>query len=124
MTDITGYSLLGHGYEMAKWSQTTLQIQFGALRWYPGALDYGAADIFPGGMQRNREYFSQWVQMDAALPLWQQKLLFDPQTSGGLLMAVAADDSAALLAELLNAGEAAAHIGQVVAGSAGLAVLA
>lgn len=116
MTDITGYSLLGHGHEMAHLSQVDFRIQFEQLKWYNGAFGYAEADMIPGGLHRNREYFSQWVSLEKAFTDWQEYLLYDPQTSGGLLMAVAADRAESLVKDLLAAGEEASLIGEVIAG--------
>lgn len=119
MTDITGYSLLGHAHEMAHLSGVVFDINFNALRWYDGAFDYAKADLFPGGMSRNQDYFAQWVTLSPGLADWQESLLYDPQTSGGLLIAVQPDHSEAFLAQLLQAGEQAALIGWVSSGVGG-----
>lgn len=116
VTDITGYSLLGHAHEMAHLSQVTMRLHFESLLWYPGSWDYAAEEIFPGGMHRNREYYKQWVDLKRPLEFWQEYLLYDPQTSGGLLMAVAPDQAPDLLARLMQANEPAALIGSVEPG--------
>lgn len=123
MTDITGYSLLGHGHEIAHLGGVNLRIQYSALPWLPGAQTYGEQDIFPGGMWRNREYFEQWIQFDGSFADYEVNLLFDPQTSGGLLMAVPADHLTELLAQLEAVGTAASHIGAVEPGSGGITVV-
>jgi selenide, water dikinase len=117
MTDITGYSLLGHGHEMAHLANVDFHITLESLSWLPGAQDYAAQEIFPGGTGRNRDYFSQWAKLDPRIPESIQNLLFDPQTSGGLLMAVPADSADKLLADLVAAGETAQRIGLVTAGT-------
>jgi selenide,water dikinase len=93
MTDITGYSLLGHAHEMAHLSENSLVINYRSLNWLPGAQSYGEQDIFPGGMARNRDFYKKWVRFGANLREHEQKLLFDPETSGGLLIALHADDA-------------------------------
>lgn len=113
MTDITGYSLLGHGHEMAHLGGVDFEIDFRALRWLPGAEVYAERGIFPGGMGRNQDYFGSWVRLDERLAEHQMQLLFDPETSGGLLMAVDPARAEALLAALIDAGESAAMIGSV-----------
>jgi len=115
MTDITGYGLIGHSHEMAHLSAADLAFSFNAFRWLPGAFTYGEQDIFPGGMGRNRMYYEEWVRIEADLPEYQRSLLYDPQTSGGLLIAVSAEAAESLLADLLVAGEAAAIVGEVTA---------
>ncbi len=124
MTDITGYSLLGHGLEMARLSGVTLEIAFGALDWLPGAQDYAASWIFPGGMANNRTHYSQWVAFDPGIAEEQQALLFDPETSGGLLIAAPADGAEALLAALRAAGDVPQLIGRVVPGDGQIIVRA
>lgn len=123
MTDITGYSLLGHGHEMAHLSNVSFQIEFEQLNWYEGAFAYAEADMIPGGLHRNREYFKQWVVMKKELADWQDYLLYDPQTSGGLLIAVAAHVADYLLGDLLKTGEQASLIGEVIAGEGKLHII-
>lgn len=115
-TDITGYGLIGHAHEMAHLSGVDLHLDYSALKWLPGAHRHAQAGGFPGGKGRNRAYFGAWARFDARLSEWQQDLLFDPQTSGGLLIAAAPDFAPALLAALLEAGEAASVIGRAEAG--------
>lgn len=117
MTDITGYSLLGHGHEMAHLSQVDFHIQFDNLHWYDGALEYAENDIFPGGMHRNREYFQKWTTIHTELTDWQEYLLYDPQTSGGLLITVEPDAAQSLLDDLQTAGENARYIGYASQGN-------
>ncbi len=88
MTDITGYGLIGHAYEMAQLSGTVFEFHADALPWMDGARDYGAADLFAGGQRRNRAYYGRWVTFDDAVDPVTRDLLYDPQTSGGLLIAV------------------------------------
>ena len=123
LTDITGYSLLGHAHEMAHLSLVDFQFTLAAVKWLAGALDYGAQGIFPGGMGRNRDYFSQWIGFSETITETQQGLLYDPQTSGGLLMAVAADKADELLQRLRDGGENASIIGEVFAGEGRIKVV-
>lgn len=117
MTDITGYSLLGHAHEMAHLGNVNFEIDFDALCWLPGAVEYAEQDIFPGGMGRNRDYFSEWIVFKDTITLHQQKLLFNPETSGGLLMAVLPDEADALCSDLVAAGDTASIIGRVALGN-------
>ena len=123
MTDITGFGLAGHGHEMAQPSQVGFRVYFSKLEWLAGALQYAQKQIFPGGLERNRQYFGRWLAFDDRLSAWQQALLFDPQTSGGLLMAVSADRADTLLADLRSQGSQAAVIGEVIPGQGHIAVL-
>ncbi len=123
MTDITGFGLAGHGWEMARASAVDFRLHFSQIKLLPGVERYARAGVFPGGMGRNRDYFSQWISLDSQLPEYAPGLLYDPQTSGGLLMAVAAESTAALLSDLLAAGEQAFTLGEVIAGNGRLQVM-
>ena len=122
MTDVTGYSLLGHAREMANLSQTTFEINHEAIEWMPGARDYAEQDIFPGGAGRNRAYYNKWVEFEDTVDIATQGLLFDPQTSGGLLIAVAFDKANMLLANLSERGVNAKQIGSVGVGNGTIVV--
>lgn len=122
-TDITGYGLLGHAHEMAHLSHVDLRLRLGDFRWLPGAQLYASQDIFPGGMGRNREYFSQWVRFSPDVHETQQSLLFDPQTSGGLLLAVPAESAEDLCSGLIAAGEDAFIIGDAQQGTGNILVV-
>ena len=84
MTDITGFGLAGHGLEMAKLSDVDFQLSLSDIQLLPGTLEYAGRGVFPGGMERNREYYGQWVDQDTELPDYHGALIYDPQTSGGL----------------------------------------
>jgi selenide,water dikinase len=122
LTDITGYGLIGHGYEMARLSGTVLHLRNDALPWMPGARHYAEIGTFPGGQGRNRAYYSQWVTFDPAVDDLTRGLLFDPQTSGGLLIAAEAARQDDLLAELRARGVEGTLIGEVRAGEPGIVV--
>lgn len=115
-TDITGFGLLGHGLEMAERSGVALRIDPARLPLLPGALDYAAAGIVPGGTGRNRAAFEHRVAGLEALPPAWGEILFDPQTSGGLLIAIAPEHLAALLRRLAEADVTGHVIGGVEAG--------
>lgn len=85
-TDITGFGLLGHGREMAVASGVTLEIDVASVPFLPGALDYARAGAVPGGTKNNREFVSSCVEIGRALAPEIEALLYDPQTSGGLLI--------------------------------------
>jgi len=87
-TDITGFSLLGHAWEMAQHSAVKLIIEYDRLPFVSCARRYAEAWTFPGGASDNRLYFENHVQFDPRLDEAARMLLFDPQTSGGLLLAV------------------------------------
>lgn len=89
-TDITGFGLLGHASEMADASGARLRIRFDALPWLPGALQYAAEWVFAGGAHSNHAFYNPLVTYTRPVADWQETLLHDPQTSGGLLIAVPA----------------------------------
>ena len=117
MTDITGFGLAGHAHEMLRGNSLDFVIEFEALGWLPGARACAVAGFAPGGTTRNQEYFGRWTTLGPGLDAVAETMLHDPQTSGGLLMAVAPEQSQALLDALLDAGEAARLIGEVVPGT-------
>jgi len=95
-TDVTGFGLIGHAREMAVASGVTLAIEVDRLRFLPGALEYARQGAIPGGLKNNREYASSAVANERDLPPELTDLLYDPQTSGGLLISLPEADAAAL----------------------------
>lgn len=116
-TDITGFGLLGHGLELARNSGVGLQINSRTLPLLPGAYRYAQAGIMPGGLHTNRAYVEQQIQVNypEAVDPAHQALLYDPQTSGGLLLAVTAEHANALEQRFAQAGDPLWLIGEVIA---------
>lgn len=112
-TDITGFGLLGHAREMAHASGVTIHINSTNVPFLPGARDYAARGAIPGGLKNNREFVSCAVRIVGILPADVEELLYDPQTSGGLLISVAAEEGQDLRMELRSAGVTAEIIGDV-----------
>ena len=112
VTDITGYGLLGHAYEMASQAGATFIIETSRLPWLPGALKYGEEDSFPGGMANNLRFFRDHINFDPNVPELIQHMLYTPETSGGLLVAVEEEDVAQFLAMVTDA----VVIGEVIEG--------
>jgi selenide,water dikinase len=98
VTDVTGFGLAGHGWEVAERSAARVIYHTAALPLYDGALDAAARGVRTGGDARNREYLGSRVMVEAGVPAAVEALCFDPQTSGGLLAAVAPDAVASLAA--------------------------
>jgi selenide, water dikinase len=116
-TDVTGFGFLGHGFEVADKSGVALHIRASLLPVLPGALEYAAGGQQPGGLGRNRDYYSsEGVMVAADVPVELASLLYDPQTSGGLLLSVAKDRHEALLEAFAAAGETIWEVGEVTAG--------
>ena len=111
-TDVTGFGLLGHGLEMAQGSGVELEIDVSAVDFIPEAAELARMGILPEGMYRNRAFAEGSVDPGGA-ELWQQDLLYDPQTSGGLLMAVDPEDAEALFQELKGCVPSAQRLGTV-----------
>lgn len=113
MTDITGFGLLGHGHEMAHLGAVDFVINLSALPWLPGAIGYGRAGAFPGGMDNNTRYFGPWVKFAEGAGYFYQDMLFTPETSGGLLIALSPE----VVGEFIHRVPVAVAIGQVNEGS-------
>jgi selenide,water dikinase len=95
-TDITGFGLMGHAREMALGSGVTIEIDTTAVQFLPGALDYARQGAIPGGLKNNREFASGAVEVTREIPAELENLLYDPQTSGGLLISLPEADAAQL----------------------------
>ncbi len=114
-TDITGFGFLGHLAEMVVDSGFGVHITASAVPVYPEALEWAAMGLIPAGAYNNRNYRGAFVDFAASVQQRVQDLLFDPQTSGGLLIAVAAGEAESLVAALKAKGiECAAIVGEVV----------
>ncbi len=115
-TDITGFSLLGHAWELAAASGIGLRFDWENIPFTSGAFKFASEFIFPGGASDNRLYFNPHVKFTRDLPEEAQLLLFDPQTSGGLLMAVPSGRLGALLTRADEIGQSLWVVGEVVDG--------
>jgi selenide,water dikinase len=113
-TDITGFGLLGHALELAEASQIGITIDASALHIYPQVLELAAIGLVPAGSYRNREHYMPRVVNREQVAPEIVDILADPQTSGGLLIAVAAEKLKQLIAQLEAAGCDAFNIGRVV----------
>ena len=113
-TDITGFGLLGHARELAEASNVGLEIDHRKIAWLPGALSYAEQGTFPGGQKNNRAFADCAVKVDAGVPADIEGLMYDPQTSGGMLISAAPEAVEGVLADLSQAGVPTAKIGVVV----------
>ena len=120
VTDVTGFGLFGHAHEMAERSGVRMELEGDALPELPGALAAAAHGVRTGGDVRNRDFAAQAVELDGVSDDI-AALGFDPQTAGGLLVALPAEKAAVLGAQFVAAGLFLARIGRVVEGS-GVAV--
>ena len=112
-TDVTGFALLGHSFEMAQGSGCTVHIRTADVPYHPEAWEPARMGLLPAGAYRNRAYAEAGVTVHGSVSRTMQDLLYDPQTSGGLLMAVAEEDAEACLRELRDTIPAAAAVGYV-----------
>ncbi len=113
-TDITGFGFLGHARGMAAASKVSLVIDHRAIDFLPEARDLARRNFLPGGLKRNIEFISNCVEFAEIIPEDIRNLLYDPQTSGGLLLSVSREDSARLVDSLAATGVPAKEIGEVV----------
>ena len=111
-TDVTGFGLMGHGYEMAHGSGVRLRLEAGGLPLLPGALALAGAGM-TAGCRRNREWLTDKVDLAEALPADVLEVAFDPQTSGGLLAALAPADAPRAIEAMAAAGVTATEVGVV-----------
>jgi selenide, water dikinase len=115
MTDVTGFSMVGHAREMVLASNVSFQLNASSIPVLPGALECIRAGYIPGGLNNNRDFAECVVGYGNGVPEDLKSLLFDPQTAGGLLISVASEDSAQLIQSLNAVGVPAVQIGEVVA---------
>lgn len=119
-TDITGFGLLGHTFEMAKASNVALTIYSKEVPLIKGVVELASMGLLPGGAHANRCYLADNVSFGPDVPLAVQDLMFDPQTSGGLLISIAPEKADILMDKLLAAGVHQARlIGEVTEGRGG-----
>ena len=121
VTDVTGFSLLGHAREMALGDSAhgiapvSLEIDHSAFAYFPGAVEAALEGHLSAGLKNNRAFIADCAAFDSKIPPEYQDLLFDPQTSGGLLVAIAPEAAAAALAALKRHGVSAQTVGRVIA---------
>jgi len=113
-TDVTGFGLLGHCVELARGSEVGINITADALPLLPGALSYAAMGLIPAGAYHNREHFAPYVYFAEHITDALRDVLFDPQTSGGLLFALEEQKAAAAILALDSKGVQAAVVGECV----------
>ncbi len=115
-TDVTGFGILGHSLELAKGSNVQIDLFYDRLPFYPNALQMYRRGENTGSNKANRKLVAGYVELAGTRSAEQQELLFDPQTSGGLLLTVAAAQADNLIATLKKQGvDAATRVGEVVA---------
>jgi selenide,water dikinase len=124
LTDVTGFGLFGHALEMARGAGLSARIDAGAVPLLPGVETLARAGVRTGAAVRNWDSYGEAVTLPASLDGWRRDLLCDPQTSGGLLVAVASEAAPAVLAMVKAAGFAdSAIVGELAAGGPGVVVV-
>ncbi len=113
-TDVTGFGLLGHAREMAVGSQVSFAINSAQIEFLPQARELAKGGFLPGGLKRNLEFIGGCVEFAPDVPEEVRNLLFDPQTSGGLLFSVASKDATKILESLRAGGVDAQQMGEVI----------
>ncbi len=103
-TDITGFGFIGHAMEMVLASQVGMLIQSKDVPIFPEAIEYAKLGLIPGGARSNRDYFSCRVNVSSHFPPFLMDLLYDPQTSGGLLISLPSDGAEGLVETLKKEG--------------------
>lgn len=112
-TDVTGFALMGHSFEMAQGSDCTIHLTTATIPFHPEAYELASMGFIPAGAYRNREYAESSVKLCSNISRAMQDILYDPQTSGGLLMALPKDCADACLKELQKVIPHAAIVGYV-----------
>jgi selenide, water dikinase len=114
VTDITGFGFIGHAMEMATASCASLRLDSGCIEFLDGALECARRGFIAGGLKKNRQFVGSCAQFSDAVSVETQLLLFDPQTSGGLLIAVQPEFAEKASQLLIKAGCSAMHVGEVI----------
>lgn len=119
-TDITGFGFLGHACQVAENSKVGIKINSDSIPIFREAIEFAKEGLCPGGLDRNREFYGRMVKFSESVPDYIRDILFDPQTSGGLLISLPAKAATELLPKLQKAGIVEATIiGEVVSKSVG-----
>jgi selenophosphate synthase len=114
-TDVTGFGLIGHASHLVQENRAGIELNFEVIGRFPGVMDFLKKEVYPGGLGRNRDFYSPRVEFKGRLPQYKRNLLFDPQTSGGLLISLAPEAAEKLVKKLHQTGiTAAAVIGKVI----------
>ncbi len=116
-TDITGFGILGHSLEMTSASNLMFRLHFTDIPLLPGAIEYAEREIFPGGLSRNREFVLPHARFADRVTAAQRAILFDPETSGGLLIALDPDEARSYVTQAKVDGLEACLIGEVTRGA-------
>ena len=112
-TDITGFGIIGHSYEIARASNTAVFLHASSIPVFPEALEYARMGLVPGGAHANRTFYEPFVEYRETISDEMRDILYDPQTSGGLLLSVSREKAESLLEQLNNRGVRAFMVGEI-----------
>jgi len=119
-TDITGFGFLGHACQLAQNSHVGIKVSSGSVPVFAEVENFAKAGLYPGGLDRNREFYGKMVEFSKQVPDYIKDILFDPQTSGGLLISLNSEDAELLVSRLKKAGmPEAAIVGEVISKPSG-----
>jgi len=114
-TDITGFGFLGHACQLAQSSQVGIKVYSSSVPFFTEVEEFAKKGFCPGGLHRNRDFYSPMVDFSKQVPDYMKDILFDPQTSGGLLISLAPDAAELLIGKLKKAGiHDASIIGEII----------
>jgi selenide, water dikinase len=114
-TDVTGFGLVGHASHLIQEGENGLELDFSSIPIFPQALDLSQKESYPGGLGRNRDFYSSQVEFRGTVPQYKRNILFDPQTSGGLLVALPPQMAIKMVEQIhLSGSPEAAIIGRVI----------
>ena len=124
LTDVTGFSLPGHAFEMAEQSGVRIQIPYSGLPFMAGAVHYAEELLFPAAASNNAEAYANVVQFREDFSYEQRLLIFCPETSGGLLISLSPEQAEEYQSACHREGQPVWQVGRVTAGTAGIDILA
>jgi selenide,water dikinase len=113
-TDITGFGLIGHASHLVQEGATGIEFDFNSIPFFAGVMELSKKEIYPGGLGRNRDFYSSQVEFRGRIPQYKRNLLFDPQTSGGLLVALPSIKAEQMVEKLRKSKINASIIGKVI----------
>ena len=113
-TDVTGFGLIGHASHLIQEGETGIEFEFNSIPFFAEVMDLSKKEIYPGGLGRNHDFYSSYVEFKGRIPQYKRNLLFDPQTSGGLLIVLTSSKAELMVEKLHKSKINAAIIGKVI----------
>ena len=113
-TDVTGFGLIGHASHLIQEGETGIELDFSSIPFFTEVFDLSKKEIYPGGLGRNRDFYSAQVEFKGRIPQYKRNLLFDPQTSGGLLIVLPPAKAELIVEKLKESKISAVIIGKII----------